>query len=343
MKTESIETVMAFPQWDTTVIIPAFNRRRFIKEAVESVLAQTVQPSAIIVVDDGSTDDTGDIAKSLSERVTVLRIENNGAGPSRPRNVGIAAATSRHITLLDSDDVLAPTVIERHRDVFAAFPRIGIACNNFALIDHVDGKPGPPRYNVSSTVRSVPSERFGGDVLVIRSDAAFLAYCGGNYIRTSGSSFLKTAWEKVGGFDESLRTAEDCDFFFRLIAEYDLAYVDEVLSFGACHDDNISMANRRVAFHLEHYLDHIDVLARALRRARTIDESRALRSRRQQALLDLAYGYRQSGRYVASMRTFVRALNAGPARRSAMAGLIKVPVVWARDTLRQAWGPRVPR
>ncbi len=335
MNLETSIAATAVPKWDTTVIIPAFNRRRFIVKAVESVLAQTVQPAAIIVVDDGSTDGTGEIARSLSERVTVRRIENNGAGPSRPRNVGIAAATSRHITLLDSDDVLAPTVIERHSEVFAAFPRVGITCNNFALVDHIDGKPGPVRDNVSSAVNSVPSERFGNDVLVIGSDVASLAYCRGNFIRTSGSTFLKAGWERVGGFDESLRIAEDYDFFLRLLADCDLAYVDQVLSLGVCHDGNISGAKLGSEFRPRDYLDTITVLDKALARARSADEVQVLRSEKQQVLLKLAYGYRQSQDYVASVRTYVRALNAGPAGRAAVAGLVRVPVVWVRDRLKE--------
>ena len=106
---------MQSADWSVAIVIPAFNRERFIAAAIESALAQTVPADEIIVVDDGSTDRTGEIASGYGPPVRVIRIENNGAGPSRPRNVGIAAAQSKYITLLDSDDRLAPTVLQRQR------------------------------------------------------------------------------------------------------------------------------------------------------------------------------------------------------------------------------------
>jgi glycosyltransferase involved in cell wall biosynthesis len=95
---------------NVSVLIVAFNAERFIGEALASVFAQTVQPSQILVVDDGSTDATTAIAE-VDPRVTVLRREHEGI--SAARNSGIAALDGEHLAFLDADDVWLPTKLER--------------------------------------------------------------------------------------------------------------------------------------------------------------------------------------------------------------------------------------
>src|SRR3972149_3409922 len=124
---------MAHADWSAAIIIPVYNRERFIATAIESALAQTLPADEIIVVDDGSTDHTAEIASRYPEPVRVIRIGNNGSGPSHPKNVGIATARSRYIMLLDSDDRLSPTVLERHRDVLRLVPDVGLISNNFYI------------------------------------------------------------------------------------------------------------------------------------------------------------------------------------------------------------------
>jgi glycosyltransferase involved in cell wall biosynthesis len=92
-----------------SVIIPCFNQARFLPEAVESVLLQTHSETEIIIINDGSSDDTERVAKSFGDRVSYARIEHSG--PSRPRNTGLELATGRYIQFLDADDVLLPTKI----------------------------------------------------------------------------------------------------------------------------------------------------------------------------------------------------------------------------------------
>jgi glycosyltransferase involved in cell wall biosynthesis len=94
-----------------SVIIPAFNAGQHIGEAIHSVVAQTASIAEIIVIDDGSTDDTGKLAREASSTVTLVRQENRG--PSAARNRGLRLAQSELVAFLDSDDLWLPTKIAR--------------------------------------------------------------------------------------------------------------------------------------------------------------------------------------------------------------------------------------
>jgi glycosyltransferase involved in cell wall biosynthesis len=103
-----------------SLIIPMFNASLFLREAVDSVLNQTVRPSQIIVVDDGSTDDSRQIARSYGDEVTVIAQAN--AGTSAARNRGLAEAGQPLITFLDADDRLMPDKLERQLHALSDHP-----------------------------------------------------------------------------------------------------------------------------------------------------------------------------------------------------------------------------
>ena len=98
-----------------SVIIPTFNRATMVVEAVDSVLAQSYQPLEIIVVDDGSTDDTAVRLSGYGERIKVIRRPLN-RGVSAARNCGIRQSCGHYLALLDSDDLWLPDKIERQMD-----------------------------------------------------------------------------------------------------------------------------------------------------------------------------------------------------------------------------------
>src|SRR5947209_5899283 len=101
-----------------SVVIPTYNGAAFIEDALASVFGQTRQPEEIIVVDDASQDATASIVQCMAERaplpVKFIRLGRNSGGPAHPINVGIAAASSEFIAVLDQDDVYDPSYIEQH-------------------------------------------------------------------------------------------------------------------------------------------------------------------------------------------------------------------------------------
>ncbi len=310
------------------IVIPAFNRESFVAAAIESALAQTVPADEIIVVDDGSTDRTAEIARSYGTPVRVISIENNGAGPSRPRNVGIEAATSEYITFLDSDDRLEPTVIERHKRLIAPNPDIGLICSNYYTVTFGPDMNRRRQRNVATVVRALPKVHLDDSTYRIPSNAAYRAYCGGNFIKTPATTIPKSVWKDVGGFDETLRTSEDYDFFIRILATYDIVYIDLPLQTVVYHDHNTSAANLSRTFCDEHYLNPMRVLKRELGSDRGRCARKELRTSIHRCLLDLAYAYRQSGQYHESLRTYFEAWAHVPASLAAVWGITRVPIHW---------------
>jgi glycosyltransferase involved in cell wall biosynthesis len=131
--------------FDYSVVIPAYNAADTIAPAIESVLAQTVQPKEIIVVDDGSTDETAAVVGEMASRITIVRQPNRGPGAAT--SAGIALATAPYIATLDADDLWLPGKIERQAQCFEAVPEIaGVFASARLFRDggsQGDGREGP--------------------------------------------------------------------------------------------------------------------------------------------------------------------------------------------------------
>ena len=119
----------------TTIIMPAFNVGSYIGEAVNSVLAQTRGDWRLVIVDDGSVDETVEIARSFSDdRITVIEQENAGAGAARNR--AAAEANTEYLSMLDADDAWAPDYLEKMLGALEASPDLAfVACDALAFID----------------------------------------------------------------------------------------------------------------------------------------------------------------------------------------------------------------
>lgn len=178
-----------------SVIIPAFNHARFLGEAIESVLNQTLHDFEIVVVDDGSTDNTSEIVASVSDpRVRYIYQTNKGL--SAARNAGILNSGGPLLTFLDSDDRFLPQKLEVLTSVVDSNPHLGLVAGQALLIDESGHTLG---------------EIFDRPLPV---DSAELLL--GNPLHV-GSVLLRRDWlKRVGLFDESLRSYEDWDLWLRL-------------------------------------------------------------------------------------------------------------------------------
>lgn len=221
-----------------SVIIPAFNAEKYIKETIDSILGQTFQDFEIIVVDDGSTDNTREILDQYGERINYIFQKNRG--PSKARNTAIKAARGKYIALLDADDLwesvfLERTVdfLQRHGDLGYVFTENDVFSEDSVLTRHWIKDDG--------RVAQIPVRwQLGGEMIFARRIWSDLAI--GSFIPTSGILIRRIVLEKVGLFDENLTNAEDRDFFIRLAREYDGGFIDECLShkrqhpLGLCYD-----------------------------------------------------------------------------------------------------------
>jgi glycosyltransferase involved in cell wall biosynthesis len=120
-----------------SVIIPTYNYGRFLGDAIQSVLDQTLPASEIIVVDDGSTDNTAAVIATFGDRVKYFRQEN--AGVCAARNRGVAESTGAVIAFLDADDIWEPTILEKGLSIFAGDDRIGLVHTGVRNFDSESG------------------------------------------------------------------------------------------------------------------------------------------------------------------------------------------------------------
>lgn len=182
-----------------SVIIPAHNSAAYLAEAIESALAQTHSPLEIIVVDDGSTDNTNDVIQSFTPRVVAARMSNGWPGAARNR--GLSTARGEFIQFLDADDLLLPSKIADSLAVFD--PEIGAVVSEKEFFES------------SSTPSVSPPRDIGQAVLPVDVDDA-LAFVLNTRIGTPGPLHRTSCVREAGGFREDIRNLEDIEFHLRL-------------------------------------------------------------------------------------------------------------------------------
>lgn len=226
---------LAVPRVD--VVIPAYNAAKFIEHALESVAAQGSCIASIIVVDDGSTDDTVAVVEAFSacHRNLLIRcISQTNLGPAAARNYGLSFAKSEFVALLDADDVWLPTKILRQLALFdlPSLPDLGVVYCGYDLLT-ADGKP-------------VENLGFKLDPNVRGRVTSRLIYA--NLIAGSASAVLirRSLLDKVGLFDVDLVCAEDWDLWLRLSEESSFDYVGDNLVRLRQHSYNSQKNERRM-------------------------------------------------------------------------------------------------
>ena len=217
---------------DISVIIPTYNRDKFILECVQSVLAQTLPAREIIIVDDGSTDATYNILRdlgfnSITTHKSVLRyFSQQNRGVSSARNLGIKEARSEYIALLDSDDLWLKSKLDRQIRAFQNDKQSTRLCHT----DEIWIRNGV-RVN-----QHKKHKKYGGNVF-----KNCLKLC---CISPSSAMIHKSVFTDFGFFDEDLPACEDYDFWLRYSAKEDVNFVNEplIIKKGG-HSDQLSGAN----------------------------------------------------------------------------------------------------
>ncbi len=196
---------------DVSVVIPAYNAAAFLAETLASVFAQTLPPAEIIVVDDGSTDDTACIARDLG--VTVISRANGGI--SAARNTGVHAARGTYVALLDADDLWLPEKLEVQLAALTAAAGPSFSFTDFRTFDSRGVRAAKSTLRAHPafrrTVGRVPS---GANVVVAASESR--PVLPDMYFVPSSAVIRRADVLAAGGFDESLRGCEDTEFFIRL-------------------------------------------------------------------------------------------------------------------------------
>jgi len=222
-----------------SVIIPVYNCEKYIEEAVQSVIGQTLKPYEIIIVDDGSTDKSANIVKRFSEKVSYYYQPNSGA--AKARNVGVNKAAGDFLAFLDSDDIWVPNKLASQMDVFEQNPLADMVFG-YAQNFHSPELTAEMKTKIQGPMQALPGH-VAGTLLVKRS------------------SFLQ-----VGFFEESLRVGEFIDWYLKA-KEKNLKSVllDKVLLRRRLHNSNMGIREK------SSQIDYARILKAALDRKRKND------------------------------------------------------------------------
>lgn len=192
---------------DISVVVPTYNRYAVLKRALESIFAQSYKAVEVIVIDDGSTDETSQIT-NLFPDVKYFYQENSGV--SSARNLGIKKSTSKWIAFLDSDDEWHEDKLQEHFDFHNLHPQLLMSYTNEKWIRNYKEIKMPKKF-----------KKHGGDIFV-----ECLSHC---IIAPSASLMHKDLLEEVGLFDESLEVCEDYDLWLRITVENEIGLINKKL------------------------------------------------------------------------------------------------------------------
>ena len=210
-----------------SVVIPAYNSREFLPVAIESVLAQTYLAAEIIVLDDGSTDDT----KEVCARYPVKYIYQTNQGAASARNAGISASTGNYLVFLDSDDCLFPDAIEIGIECLKANPAAGFVFGSYLFKSiNPDG--------------SYTTQKLSDDPPSVASYNTILA--AQHKVQCATAIFRRAAIEFVGGFDPSLEVMEDLHLFLKIARIFPIDFHGRVVSEYRYHGRNISSESAKM-------------------------------------------------------------------------------------------------
>ncbi|GJG87444.1 hypothetical protein tb265_26250 [Gemmatimonadetes bacterium T265] len=205
-----------------SVVIPTYRRAEYLQAALDSVFGQTRPPREVIVVDDGSPDDTAARLAPLAQAGRIRYVRQANAGMSAARNAGAALATSKYLLFLDDDDLLVPTALAWLVDEIERDPAVGFVYGDAVLFSG-----------------AVPPIEDAPDAVAAPADlAVFLVF---NRIGSPGQALVRrAAFEAVGRWRNQFTNVEDWDLWLKLLARYPARGAQRPVLAYRLHEHNIS-------------------------------------------------------------------------------------------------------
>lgn len=205
-----------------SVVIPTYNSAAFLPQSIESVLQQTYDNFEVIVIDDGSTDNTEAVLADYKDKIRYIK-KNNG-GPSGARNLGIAEAKGEFIAFQDSDDLWLPEKLQLQMEYLTTHPEIAVLYTDLI------------QFNQQGVVSAGLEERYGS----LPSGYIFEELLVNHAITLSTIIVRRSCIDEIGVFDESLIGAEDYNFYLRLARKFQFDFLNQALVHKRLHTNNLS-------------------------------------------------------------------------------------------------------
>lgn len=289
--------------YTVSIIIPTYNNAHLLPETLESIFNQDYGDYELIIVDDGSTDNTKEILKKYGNKIIYLFQENSGAC-SKPRNEGIKIATGEYISIFDSDDIMKPEKIRLQAKFLDHNPDVGFVFTDFC--DFRDDTIFKNHISTCTIFNSLKRKRVGEFEYIINKIDAYETLLSENFIGASSMMFRKNLLQQIGSFDESLDSSEDIDFTLRVSRKHDFGFVDTICHLRRLHLGNMTTkVEKMITRSLRVFNDQLDVPKSRESQHRLIDKITGLHR-------SLAYHYRENGRYRDALLEYRAALNRRP-------------------------------
>ena len=221
-----------------SVIIPLYNKAPYVRKALETVCAQTYRDYEIIVINDGSMDNSAIIAEEYLKGIGGVNckiLQQKNAGVSAARNNGVAQASGEYIAFLDADDWWEPTYLERMAQLIADYPEAGLyACN------YVYYKPGKTHvaFNIPTGYINYPKSYYESGAMPVTSITAIMP---------------RAVFEEMGGFPVGIKLGEDFLLWAKTAMHYPIAFCEEPLAYY----NNDVPVNLRATRNMHHPNNHM--------------------------------------------------------------------------------------
>ncbi|MGA2896111.1 MAG: glycosyltransferase family A protein [Acidobacteriaceae bacterium] len=226
------------------IIIPAFNAARFLPFSLESVVSQTFDDWRILLVDDGSTDNTAEAVAPFLDRLgsKIRYIKQENRGLPAARNTAIRASTAEFLALLDADDVWLPCRLSESLKILRERPQVGLV---YGLITGIDQE-------------NRPGITWGGNLRDGDGHIATQIYMRKVDLPCPTITFRRKCLDEVGFFDETMRATEDRDLWLRIALRYEVGFVPKVLAYYRLSPNSMStdpqrMLQAQLKFIRKHY------------------------------------------------------------------------------------------
>lgn len=226
---------MSTSQPFVSVVVPAYNVRHHIGEAIRSVQVQNFAELEIIVVDDGSKDNTGDFVAHEFPEVRLFRKLNGGAATAR--NMGMQAARGEYVAFLDADDVWLPGKLNAQIDYMESRPDVDLVCGGFSFwTAGEDGEFPDPNSLFPPVVHAAAEPEKSGWI--------YHKLLLGNFVWTSTVVMRRSLMERLGEYDIRLRLGQDYDYWLRASRETEIHRLDAVMALYRRHAESATARGR---------------------------------------------------------------------------------------------------
>lgn len=235
-----------------SVIIPAFNAAAYVGECLESVLSQTLKCFEIIVIDDGSTDNTQAILKKYSDAITRLRQDNQG--PSVARNKGLEVSRGKYLCFLDADDLYKPNRLEALVGFLEDHPELGYAFSDLELFENGRIAETTLIDRWGSDFFSIPHHKVDPKRWIFTATLTPYLIKLRSFIHTSTVTIRRAILPEKPWFHEGFHYGEDAEFWARIAYRAPGGYIDQVLTRKRTVGDSLIHDSSRSVVNIRHLL-----------------------------------------------------------------------------------------